>query len=62
MKQVPYCGSTVLELPVNLIVIWRVLLGTVHVNMLFVVSSVFCVLFVCKCILLLPGVNPTAVK
>jgi hypothetical protein len=25
-------------------------------------SSVFCVLFVCKCILLPPGVNPIAVK
>jgi hypothetical protein len=25
-------------------------------------SSVFCVLFVCKCVLLLPGVKPIVVK
>jgi hypothetical protein len=39
-----------------------------HVIVLFLVivmrvpSSVFCVLFVCKCILLPPGVNPIAAK
>jgi hypothetical protein len=29
---------------------------------MYVPSSVFCVLFVCKCVLLPPGVNPIAVK
>ena len=44
----------------SLIVLFHVLLVLFYV--LFCVDCVIHVLFVCKCILLLPGVNPTAVK
>jgi len=42
MKRIPYCGSTVLDWPVNLIIVWHFLFGTGEMIHIFICKEKNC--------------------